>query len=128
MKILFILGGFYLLSGNASAVGTSLETSAEQYSYAIGINFTQSLMRQGAPIDPDAVYMAMRDALDGSKPRLSSETMSTALKEQAQLVGGRKRELAKENLSKLRKSFRKMEENIISLQEQVNLLEEQRGE
>ena len=37
-------------------------------------------------------------------------------------------ELAKENLSKLRKSFRKMEENIISLQEQVNLLEEQRGE
>ena len=91
MKILFVLGGFYLLSGNTSAVGTSLETSAEQYSYAIGINFTQSLMRQGAPIDPDAVYMAMRAALDGSKPRLSSETMSTALKEQAQLVGGRKR-------------------------------------
>jgi len=100
VKILFVLGGFYLLSGNTSAVGTSLETSAEQYSYAIGINFTQSLMRQGAPIDPDAVYMAMRDALDGSKPRLSSETMSTALKEQAQLVGGRKRELAKENLQK----------------------------
>ncbi len=98
MNKLIVCGALTVLCGNALAVGTSLETSAEQYSYAIGINFTQSLMRQGAPLDPDAVYMAMRDALDGSKPRLPADVMSAALQEQAQLAGERKRETAGENL------------------------------
>ena len=88
------------LCDSAPAVGTSLETSAERYSYAIGINFAQSIMRQGAPLDPDSVYMAMRDALEGAKPRLSADIMSIALREQAQLAGERKRETAGENLRK----------------------------
>jgi len=82
----------------AAAVGTSLESDAEKYSYAIGINFAQSLLRQGAPIDADAVYMAIRDALDGSGPRLSAEAMSLALRGEAQKAGERKREMAAENL------------------------------
>jgi FKBP-type peptidyl-prolyl cis-trans isomerase FklB len=89
-----------LIACNAGAVGTSLETDAEKYSYAIGINFAQSLLRQGAPIDADAVYMAIRDALDGSEPRLNAEAMSMALRGEAQKAGERKREMAGENLRK----------------------------
>lgn len=87
-----------LTSTAALGVGTSLETDAEKYSYAIGVNFAQSLMRQGAPLDPDAVYMAIQDALSGSEPRLSADAMSAALRTEAQKAGERKRNLAGENL------------------------------
>ncbi|MEQ8232873.1 MAG: FKBP-type peptidyl-prolyl cis-trans isomerase N-terminal domain-containing protein, partial [Gammaproteobacteria bacterium] len=87
-----------LLAGQAGAVGTSLESDAEKYSYAIGINFAQSLMRQGVPLDADAVYMAIQDALAGSELRLSAETMSEALRAEAQRAGERKRDQAAENM------------------------------
>lgn len=83
---------------NAKAAGTSLETDAEKYSYSIGINFAQSLMRQGAPLDADAIYMAIRDAVDGSKPRLSADSMTAALRTEAQKAGERKHEMATQNL------------------------------
>jgi FKBP-type peptidyl-prolyl cis-trans isomerase FklB len=84
-------------SATASAVGTSLESDAEKYSYAIGLNFAQSLMRQGAPLDPDAVYMGIRDALEGSEPRLSADAIKSALRSEARKAGERKRELASQN-------------------------------
>jgi len=87
-----------LLAPQAGAVGTSLETDAEKYSYAIGVNFAQSIMRQGAPLDADAVYMAVRDALEGGELRLSAETMSQVLRDEAQRAGERKREMAGENM------------------------------
>lgn len=82
----------------AGAVGTSLESDAEKYSYAIGVNFAQSLLRQGAPLDADAVYMAIQDALGGGDLRLSAEVMSTALRAEAQKAGERKHEMAATNL------------------------------
>jgi FKBP-type peptidyl-prolyl cis-trans isomerase FklB len=84
----------------AGAVGTSLDTDAEKYSYAIGINFAQSLMRQGVPLDADAAYMAIRDALEGAEPRLSADAMSGALRAEAQRAGERKRAMAGENLKR----------------------------
>ncbi len=87
-----------LLAPAAGAVGTSLETDTEKYSYAIGVNFAQSIMRQGAPLDADAVYMAVRDALEGGELRLSAETMSQVLRDEAQRAGERKREMAGENM------------------------------
>lgn len=87
-----------LLAPAAGAVGTSLETDTEKYSYAIGVNFAQSIMRQGAPLDADAVYMAVRDALEGGDLRLSAETMSQVLRDEAQRAGERKREMAGENM------------------------------
>ncbi|MGR8921767.1 MAG: FKBP-type peptidyl-prolyl cis-trans isomerase [Gammaproteobacteria bacterium] len=86
-------------AASSMAVGTSLESDAERYSYAIGINFAQSILRQGAPLDADAVYMALQDALAGSQPRLSAELMSDALRTQAQKAGERKRQQATENLA-----------------------------
>ncbi len=88
----------FLLAPAAGAVGTSLETDTEKYSYAIGVNFAQSIMRQGAPLDADAVYMAVRDALEGGDLRLSAETMSQVLRDEAQRAGERKREMAGENM------------------------------
>lgn len=85
-------------AGGASAAGTSLETETEKYSYAMGMNFAQSLMRQGVALDADAAYMAIRDALEGAEPRLSAEVMSEVLRAEAQRAGERKRNAAAENL------------------------------
>lgn len=100
MKRILLAAGLAMTSTSALAVGTSLETDAEKFSYAFGINFTQSMMRQGAPLDADAVYMAIKDALSSSAPRLSPEAMDTALRSAAQKAGEKKKSMAGENLSK----------------------------
>ena len=100
MKRFLLAAGIAMTSTSVFAVGTSLETDAEKFSYAFGINFTQSMMRQGAPLDADAVYMAVKDALSGSDPRLSAEAMDTALRSAAQKAGEKKKALAGENLTK----------------------------
>lgn len=100
MKRILLAAGLAMTSTSALAVGTSLETDAEKFSYAFGINFTQSMMRQGAPLDADAVYMAIKDALSSSAPRLSPEAMDTALRSAAQKAGEKKKAMAGENLSK----------------------------
>ena len=99
MKLKLLFTALILTTANAGAVNTSLETSAEKYSYAIGINFAQSLMRQGAPLDADAVYMALRDALEGATPRMSADDMTAALRSEEQKAGERKRSRASENLA-----------------------------
>ena len=71
LSIIVIASLIYPLA--TPAVGTSLETEEEKYSYSIGINFAQSLMRQGVPLDADAIYMALRDAIEGSKLRLTAD-------------------------------------------------------
>lgn len=102
---------------NAAAVGTSLETDAEKYSYAIGVNFAQSLMRQGAPLDPDAAYMAMKDALSGGELRLEPDEMTAVLRSEAQKAGERKRSLASENLRRGREYLaeNKKREGVVEL-------------
>ena len=100
MKRILLAAGIAMTSTSVLAVGTSLETDAEKFSYAFGINFTQSMMRQGAPLDADAVYMAIKDALSSSAPRLSPEAMDTALRSAAQKAGEKKKAMAGENLSK----------------------------
>lgn len=59
--------------------GISLETKKEQFSYAIGIQLAQTLIRQGIDLDPDAFDLAIRDSLNGSKLRLSAQDMQIAL-------------------------------------------------
>lgn len=100
MKRFLLAAGIAMTSSSVFAVGTSLETDAEKFSYAFGINFTQSMMRQGAPLDADAVYMAIKDALAGSEPRLSAEAMENALRSAAQKAGEKKKAQAGENLAK----------------------------
>ena len=100
MKRILLAAGIAITSTSVFAAGTSLETDAEKFSYAFGINFTQSMMRQGAPLDADAVYMAIKDALSNSAPRLSAEAMDTVLRSAAQKAGEKKKAMAGENLTK----------------------------
>ena len=84
---------------NAHAAGISLETEKEKFSYSIGVQIGQSLVRQGVLLDADAFNLAVRDALDGSKPRLSGEQMEQALEKGQSNVSGTLRERAKANLA-----------------------------
>ncbi len=100
MNRFFIVAGLALTSTSVLAVGTALDTDAEKFSYAFGINFTHSMMRQGAPLDADAVYLAVKDALSDTAPRLSAETMENAMRGAAQKAGEKKQAMAGENLAK----------------------------
>ena len=78
--------------------GVSLETQKEQFSYAIGIQIGQSLIRQGVDLDSDAFNLAIRDVLDGSKPRLSPEDMQAVVSTGESTVSNDLRERAVANL------------------------------
>ncbi len=83
---------------DATAIGTSLETEKEKFSYAIGVQIGQSLIRQGVELDPDAFNLAIRDAVDGSKPRLEPADMQRALEKGESSISEGLRERAKTNL------------------------------
>lgn len=100
MNRLFFAAGLALACTGASAVGTALETDAEKFSYAFGIKMTQSLMGQDAPLDADALYLAIKDALANATPRLSAEAMDNAQRSAAQKVGEKKKTRANENQAK----------------------------
>jgi FKBP-type peptidyl-prolyl cis-trans isomerase FklB len=80
-------------------VGTSLETDKEKFSYSIGIQIGQSLIRQGVELDSEAFNLAIRDAIDGAKPRLEPGTMQQALSKGESSVNDGLRERAKSNLN-----------------------------
>ncbi len=97
--------------------GTSLATDKEKFSYSIGIQIGQSLMRQGVDLDTDAFNLAIRDAAEGSKPRLAPEDMQQAASKGESAISGGLRERAKSNL-KAGKAFlakNKKKEGVVAL-------------
>jgi FKBP-type peptidyl-prolyl cis-trans isomerase FklB len=99
MKLPFCIILTCFIVTNARAVGVSLETVKEKFSYSIGIQIGQSLVRQGVVLDADAFNLAVRDALDGSKPRITAEQMEQALSKGENNVSSNLRERAKTNLA-----------------------------
>jgi len=89
---------FAAACGTAHAQGVSLDTEKKKFSYAIGVQIGQSLVRQGVDLDPTAFALAVRDATDGSKPRLSAEEMQRVLDKGETSVNDGLREKAKANL------------------------------
>ena len=87
MKRLFFAAGLALSTAHVFAVGTTLETDAEKFSYAFGTRIIRSMMEQGAPLDGDAFSMAVKDAMAGTTPRLSVEAMENAMRSAAQKAG-----------------------------------------
>jgi len=108
MKRTLFLAFTLFTTAPAFGVGTSLETDQEKFSYSIGIQIGQSLIRQGVQLDSDAFNLAIRDAIDGSKPRLEPGAMQEALSKGESSVNDGLRERAKANL-KAGKEF--LEEN-----------------
>jgi FKBP-type peptidyl-prolyl cis-trans isomerase FklB len=84
---------------SARGEGISLKTDKEKFSYAIGIQIGQSIIRKGVDLDPDAFNLAIRDAVDGSKPRLSPEELQRASSKGETAVSEGLRERAKANLN-----------------------------
>jgi FKBP-type peptidyl-prolyl cis-trans isomerase FklB len=84
--------------------GVTLDTDEKRHSYAVGMEIAQSLLRQGVDIDVTAFTLAVRDAVDGTPPRLSREEYVAALKTTKKTSGDEFRQQAKDNL-KVGKEF-----------------------
>lgn len=82
-----------------SAQTAELKTQRQKFSYAVGVDLGQSLVRQGVEIDPDSFFLAIKDALDGKEPRLSPAEM------QATVEAGRK-EMAKQNQARAEENLK----------------------
>ncbi|MGR8949832.1 MAG: FKBP-type peptidyl-prolyl cis-trans isomerase [Gammaproteobacteria bacterium] len=80
------------------AQGVTLDTDKKKFSYAVGVQIGQSLIRQGVDLDPNAFSLAIRDATDGSKPRLSAAEMERVLNKGESSVNEGLKEKAKANL------------------------------
>ncbi len=76
---------------------TGLESDQQKFSYAVGLQIAQSLVRQGIEIDPDAFALALRDAAAGDPPRLSAEELNKVLESHEQKAATGLRETAKRN-------------------------------
>ena len=78
--------------------GVALDSEQKRMSYAIGLTTAQSIARQGVELDLNTFMLGMRDALDGSKPRLSQEEFQTALGSATKSVNESLKNRAKNNL------------------------------
>ena len=68
-----------VLSLPATAVAAELKSQKQKFSYSVGYRLAISLMNEGLDADPDAFAAAMKDALSGGKPALSTDEMQAAL-------------------------------------------------
>jgi FKBP-type peptidyl-prolyl cis-trans isomerase FklB len=78
----------------------SLDTDQKKISYAIGLSTAQSIARQGVEIDLATFMVGVRDALDGTKPRLTQEEFQAVLTNATASVNDKLKERAKANLEK----------------------------
>jgi len=63
----------------ASAADPKIETQAQKLGYAVGIQMGVSLQREGIEPDLDALYLGIRDAMEGKQPRISQDEARAAL-------------------------------------------------
>lgn len=75
-----------------------LDSDHEKLSYAIGLQIAQSLLRQGVEVDLQSFTLAIEDAVNGVRPRLSPEEMSRVLDLQRRQAAENLRETARRNL------------------------------
>ncbi len=80
------------------AAGVTLDSEPKQWSYAIGLQIGQSLVRQGVEIDLDAFSLAVRDAINGEKPRLTASDMQRILSQGEARINANYKERAQQNL------------------------------
>lgn len=80
------------------AAESGLETDQQKFSYAVGLQIVQSMLRQGVSIDPDAFGLAVSDAAAGRTPRISAAEMEAVLERQQAKATDNLREMARQNL------------------------------
>lgn len=83
MKARLTLVILSLFSAHSMAAETAgLSTAQQKLGYTIGYQIGQSFKQQGLDIDPDAVAMAIKDALTGVPQKLTQEDMQTVVQAQ----------------------------------------------
>lgn len=98
MKRLVLAAAGLLTVATATAQEALLSTDAQKSSYAIGLTTAQSIARQGVALELDSFTLGVRDALDGSKPRLTPEQFQAALENATKTVNNRYKEQAQNSL------------------------------
>lgn len=78
--------------------GVALDSDRKKISYAIGLSTAQSIARQGVELDLNTFMLGVRDALDGTRPRLTQEEFQAALSNATSSVNQTLKERAKSNL------------------------------
>ena len=129
--LLLLILTVFLLSpvGPAFGQGVSLDSEKKKFSYAIGVQIGQSLIRQGVDLDPNAFALAVRDAADGSKPRLSADEMKRVLNKGESSVNEGLKEKAMTNL-KAGRAFlaaNKKKEGVVALSSGLQYKVEREG-
>ena len=74
-----------------------LNTDQQKFSYAVGLQVGQSLLRQGIDLDVNAFSLAVQDVVNGTQPRLSMEELKTVLQNEEKLLAAKQVALAKKN-------------------------------
>ena len=80
-------------------------TQLQKFSYSVGAQVANSILSQGVKIDPDAFALAVHDAVNGGKFRLSVDEMKQAMETEKQAAQEKAKALADKN-SKDGEAFR----------------------
>jgi FKBP-type peptidyl-prolyl cis-trans isomerase FklB len=95
---LLVAAGAYALGATLSLHAAELDTDTKKASYAIGLTTAQSVTRQGVQLDLESFNLGVKDAVEGTKPRLTQEQFQAALESASKSVNERMKEAARINL------------------------------
>jgi FKBP-type peptidyl-prolyl cis-trans isomerase FklB len=127
----FVLLGLALAFSTAHGeeTGVTLDSDQKRISYAIGLSTAQSIARQGVELDLTAYMLGVRDALDGSAPRLTQEEFQAALANATSSVNDKFKERAKANLQAGQNYMKenKAKEGVVELSNGIQYKELRKG-
>jgi FKBP-type peptidyl-prolyl cis-trans isomerase FkpA len=100
MRNMIVVTVICIFISSLSACGSSLSSDKAKYSYAIGFNIGNNVKRQGIDLDLSAFETAMKDAMAGTKSRLTDEEIREALAKMQESTSGARTAEAGANLKK----------------------------
>jgi FKBP-type peptidyl-prolyl cis-trans isomerase len=90
-----ILAALSLAAGcrqEPAAAPLALESEGARANYSMGYQIGSDIKHQGVPVEPDALLAGIRDAAEGSEPRLTEEERRKTLTELTQRIGAEQQE------------------------------------
>jgi len=75
----------------------SLKTQKQKFSYAVGLQVGQSLLRQGVDLDVNAFTLAIHDVVNGAQPRLTMDELKSVLQTEQKKLLAEQAVVAKKN-------------------------------
>lgn len=78
-SLLFLLTAWGCLSVNFAYADKQPQTDKEKFSYAVGIQLTENILRQSIQVDTEAFIQAIRDVLNNTEMKLTRNEMQEVL-------------------------------------------------